>query len=794
MDNKEIQKMIVEAQDKIVYFGTNSFEENISSEKINNSIISYRDAMRLIEEDDNLLNAMSTENLISIFSRLQVGSEPQRKIEDILMERFKKGDNLFAGNNIEITLMGNSIYTWNKAFSKFNTENKNNIKQTILTKLQKLKETNKDYYEMIAKSDSIFETSNFLEYHEKGIFTKENIAMIKNINSLEKDIIKQINFGLFQEDVTVLGEDIVKHIAKYPNLSAKFMIINSNNKELYKILADEINNIKDSSSLSVLYEELDRIINYFSRHYDEIKNIDNSKELINCAIQNGKKINKSDKLILEWQNNYQKKFDELCDREFEKTISKEKDVNDISDNELMKTLIELSKKELKVNKLNIIFNKYFSLSYKEVEDLINSYGKDLKNVQSYSENRKEIDFINELKRIFNIDDIQKLNNLYNTYSNRLSSKEVLGLEGKLRKIYALSYVESLQDTQSNIKFLQKSNSIKVKKIAYNGKNIPIIKINGVFSLLVHSSDTGFKGSKELINDSYKETWNNIQDNSNHLIATSYINEDFLGSAPVGENGVLYGFTNISPEYINLMGNSDINSHVRNSNYASGRSLYMSSKNMPYFSRRVYNEIAIERENTKPDYIIVYNDMNDRQKENAYNSASEFNIPILYINKKEIAEQQIENLVELMEVFQSTDSIEVLGEIISTYETNRAGWLLNRRENVEDNSFTSQIQNNEFKGMFNSIGEKINGMILNYKQKLTEANDSKKLYQLNKIIEKEKMLYENQNEQRTPISKTQISDYIGADITLDDIKTEEKRLEKTTLLKVIEENKEGTRDE
>lgn len=758
METKYIEK-ILEIQDKIVYFRVNSLTENMVSEKIESINMSYREAEEFIKNNDEILSKISTENLITIFSNLQGNGKIKNNIEIMLMKRFENGENLFGGNNFEISFMGINMYAWDRAFSKLSKENQDIIKKAILEKFENLKQNDPLCYGIIKESNSIFEVSNFMKYYENNVFDNKKIQTLKEICSYEKDIIKRINFALFEDDIFNLGENFVKHVAKYPNLSAKLIMINRNNKKLFEILSNEINNIEKVVSRSQFYEEIERLINYCSRHYDEIKEIDDPKSFINYTIQQGKKIVKTDKISLKWQDNYDFEFDKLCDEKFQDTIQEEEQIKK-SYHEEMKEFAEIKYKNLKRDKLNIILNKYFSLSYEEATELLDSYTKDLKNIAKYDSNGKTIEFLEELIKIYNVDEINELNNLYNTYSKKANGKQILTMESDLRKLYALSYVDRLQQMEANIDYLKKNNSNKVKEINYNNKIITVVKVNGNFNLLVHSSDTGFKGNKELINNSYKDTWDNIQDASNHLIAASYINQDFLGSAPVGENGVLYGFTNVPADYINLMGNSDINSHVRSSNYASGRSLYMSSYEMPYTSRRVYNEIAIERENTKPDYVVVYDDMEDKQRKNAYDSAVEFDIPIIYINKKEIADQQIQNINILMETFKSTNTVEILEELVNVYETNKAGWLLNRKKDISDESFTKQIQNNEFEDMFNNIGKQINNIILEYKENLLKLNDKIGLDKLNRIIEKEKRLYERQNEQATPISKTEISEYIS----------------------------------
>lgn len=78
---------------------------------------------------------------------------------------------------------------------------------------------------------------------------------------------------------------------------------------------------------------------------------------------------------------------------------------------------------------------------------------------------------------------------------------------------------------------------------------------------------------------------------------------------------------------------------------------MSSKTLVYNSRRVYSEFGIEREGTIPDYVVICDDDLPEVIENSYKAASQFEIPIIYINKAEIEKEQIKNLEDMLENFE-----------------------------------------------------------------------------------------------------------------------------------------------
>ena len=220
---------------------------------------------------------------------------------------------------------------------------------------------------------------------------------------------------------------------------------------------------------------------------------------------------------------------------------------------------------------------------------------------------------------------------------------------------------------------------------------------------------------------------------------------------------MYGFTRMDKNNIKLMGATDINTYSREFAYNSKSKKYMSAKTMPYNSRRVYNEIGIERQGVSPDYVIIFDDMDESVKNNAYLAASQFDIPVVYIDKKEIEKQQINNLKELNEKYKQTHDSKILKQLINTYETNNAGWLLNRAE--EDETHTMDINNSRFQEDFSNIWGEIKESINQYLSEISNNGQNKEnveeLMNIINIILEERDLYEG-CEEKKPISKTKLS--------------------------------------
>lgn len=173
--------------------------------------------------------------------------------------------------------------------------------------------------------------------------------------------------------------------------------------------------------------------------------------------------------------------------------------------------------------------------------------------------------------------------------------------------------------------------------------------------------------------------------------------------------------------------------------------------MNYYSRRVYSEAAIEK--CMPDYIVIYTDMEEMNLENSYKAASEFDIPIICFDKRELVKQQTDNIKELMNEFHNNNSIDTLEMIIKTYETNKAGWLLNREKEDDEFDLTYSINNYEFKSEFDDLGKEI-GKVLRDFQKNAKRED---LLKLRDILSEQQELYKCQNESNVPFPKVKMTE-------------------------------------
>ncbi len=764
---KELLEKIIKNQDKVVYFMVNSIAEmvRIDSETGN----SYMDLSEMITQDEDALSKLSTNNLALVFSSLLGDSKAKTKIEEMLMAKVKAGENIFSGINAEYDHMG-FFYstTWSDMLSNFSEENQSSILKAIEERFNNFKTENEAMYNIADYLQDYLNISNFFSCYDRGIFSEKAVAVMKKIIDKDLNIFNAMNFNMMQDEFLNLNEDSLMHILRYPNLSSKLLLIKDNAPELLDAFINEVNSIQGNEHISTVYEEIERMASCFAQNYSSL-NGRSSQEAIDLSLKNFKLREKY------LENGKQgQSIEEFLDEEFQKTIQNESKIEE--------KYSSFTQESLRRDKYEIIFNKYFSISLEDAERIVKEYGEDFSSIEEGLDDVSK-ETLGKIKAILSLENLEELNQLFagkhlSITTEIVPAKSMIAIESSYREAYAKTYTKSFNSTANKIsEEIQNGN---VSFVEADGKQVLVVKLTTPFNFLIHSSDTGFKGDKELTNNSFKETWTNTEDTSHHLVATANIDESFMGMAPIGKNGVYYGFVPNNPQNINLMGNHDIDSHVRISKYAAHDPKYISQEKMPYSSRRVYSEFAIEK--AIPDYVIIFDDMDETKLENAYKAASEFGIPVVSINKREVVKNQEENLENLMDEYRKSHSLVDLEKIIKTFETNKAGWLLNRVDE-KDETFTESIQHTEFAETFNNLGIKIREILSEF-QKNASIEDLKSL---RSVLESEAKLYKSQNELNVPFTKVKMSDFLtitleetielvkNNDITQEDVAKETHRL-------------------
>ena len=729
---KELIKKIIEEQDIVALYTYDGFNKSLGIMQEYSNGILYSELKKFILQNSEMLKKFTTKNLYTLLASTYDESEKQI-INEQIAERLEKED--FFCEDIDSEAFLHPIHTYN-SYGKIDKD----VRNKINIKLEKqLKELGKEY-EIIDKNIKNYpDAANFLKYYKDGIFNNDKIAMINKFIEKDSKALEYMNFGIFKDNIFEIGSEFCEYISKFPTISYQLIFLEEKSPEIFKKISERFKNYND---IKENLDEIEVLITYCARNAFDLKekNI-KIEDLLECAYRNSNEF----KLInVECGEDYKKRLNQELDKQY----TNAKDIKE---------------------KLNIYMNKKYSLSLSGAKDLLKDFGTDIENLELSEETKK---LFLELGEIVNLEDEKEIDRLFKENEMTYSTIQVKKIKNEIAKECAKDFSKDFNNTDEKIKNKIKNNE-NVANIEYKGKKIPCVKLKGNFNFLVHSTDAEFVNTKNSV-ENFAEDWSSGKDKKNHIISTTYINQDFLGMAPVAKNGVRYAFSNLEKSKLKLMGVTDLNTYSNSFAYNSVKRQYMSSKTLVYNSRRVYSEFGIEREGTIPDYVVICDDDLPEVIENSYKSASQFEIPIIYINKAEIEKEQIKNLEDMLGKFRNTKDTEVLHKLINTYETNMAGWLLNRSDEIQDDkSHTANVDNTRFKEDFKQIQSQIEDTVKEYFKESKENKISdNKISEVISILLDEIELYEGCEETK-PISKTRVSFNVQellqeANKTLDDI--------------------------
>ena len=614
-NNKKILiDKIIKEQDLVALYSYNYSNKSLDIMEKYADGIYYSNIYDFILENPEIMDSFSIKNLYTLLAS-GFKSEEKKIINEKIDKKLESEE--FFYEDLSNNFFMKSVHT-NMAYGELNENTRKKIYNKIMEELKKLEGTE---YEKIARNIVTHTTdaANFLKYCKDGIFTPEKIEAINKIIDKNPNALRYVNFGLFQDKVFEIGADFCEYISKFPNISYQFLLIKEKAPQLFKEISDKVrtyDNFKDNLN------EFEVLVTYGARNVFELQNEEiKIDELLECAYRNSREF---ELINVEYGKDYQKRLQEKIQKEYDKATEVEE-------------------------KLDVYMNKEYSISLKGAQRLLKDFGADLENLKNLSEETKE--FFYELNKVIDLDDQEQIDALFKNSKTRYSTIQIQKMKSEIQKECAKEFSAELRNTDEEIKQKLQKNE-EVTEIEYNNKKIKQIKLNGKFNILFHSTDTKFIENKETP-ENFKKDWTNGKNNNNHIISTTYTNQDFLGLAPVGENGVRYAFLTVQSDNIKLMGITDLNTYSNEFAYDSTSKQYMSANTLAYNSRRVYSEFGIEREGGVPDYVAIFDDDLPEVVENTYKAAEQFNIPVLYIDKTEIEQQQINKLETLLDEFNKT---------------------------------------------------------------------------------------------------------------------------------------------
>lgn len=785
MTEQEIKEKILKEQDIIAagIDGIFRWEKVFSTDPK----MSYTDAEKMIFNDEELLNKIDMNNLLKLITTIsKQDKEKFEKVRDITIKRLETEE--FFVEDIDVSPMLVTFHKSDQVASILGKEVTDKLTDKAVEQIKEFKGT--EWWTVASKFKRFQDVANFSKYYKEGIFTEEKRQALEKMLERNENTLDYFNFGLFKDEIyNELPSEFVEYVSNFPTLSQRLIATQKNNPKLHSIFVERVNNY---DNLIDNYDEIKDMIEGFSDYCFELTpeklenaTYDNILEWLNIREKHNMDVMGKEKdLPLEYTDNYldkvrdfyADKYQEYLNEELkirkkaEENAAKREEINRLLEAETDPkkkmdyeiSLITMSSpealekqiKKAEESKIDFYFKRKFLMSAKEARELLKEYGDDLDNLPGIE---SEKSFFTELKAT--LDNTEHIDQMFKEDEKLYTSLEIDGIKKSVARECAKSYASNLKDVEDKVNgIIEDKNPEFYDSVEIDGEKVNIVKLTDKFDMFVHSTDSGFIVEKKLDEEhDFKKSWNNAKVKSDHILSTAYINQDFMGMPPLNNNGVMYGFASLPAENIRLMGVTDINTYSRAFAFNSSTKQYMSAKTMPYSSRRVYSEFALEKKN--PDYVIFFDDSSDEVRANTYKAAKQFGIPAVYIDKKEIVKKQIGDLDTLVQDFEKTGDTQTLKTLINKYETNVAGWLLNRTD-AEDESHTKGIDNSRFKEDFDAVGAKIEGIVTNYLDTIQTSKEDKsnELVDIATILLKEKQLYEDSKSggPEKKISPTQFS--------------------------------------
>lgn len=674
-----------------------------------------------VKGNDEILRNLSTDNLL-IF-RVNANLEIQKKIDSIISERIKHGKHLCEGSKKEWTVFVNTE-VHNNIFGKLNNEF--NFVDCLNKKMRELKLTNPAIFNYLKQAKSYITIDNFLDFYEKRIVTNDKLDFLQGLVGENPNVIDSINYGICQEDIFSMNPEFLKRIAKYMNQSAQLISIHNNTPTVFEALKKQIDIWEQTLTPREITNLENLVLQNCAMYGHELRNFKENdiEQLLNFCARKKMDMNAN----LPYSENYMQECDEFYTEQFNSNLEKYR-----------KTTQKTIKNGYWMNMIDNYCKRILGMPFNVCKDF---YSKKLENLDVETVENSELkQYIEELKSIITLarNTDESVQYLEEKMNNGTTIKFHPIFSYKANDLVNIELVNTFKESFDNTaeKF---ANSDEYEVVEYNGEKIKQINVSGNFSLIIRSTDTGYIEDKKLIDGSVKKTEEQKSDPAMELKAGCFITENYLGVAPLGENGVYMAYLNNNSDTVGEIGIYDINSNGKDYGVTSEN-----GKGMPYYKtiqncRGPYAEASII--NRPPDAIGIFSDATPEQKELAYKTALEYGVDILYFDKEKIVEKQIENLEMLLSNFSNTGDIEILKELISMYETNVAGWLLNRAPG-EDESCTKSINNDRFLPLFQEIEDKIYDALGKYCISQKEnSNGLENIFAIRDIMTEELNKYEN----------------------------------------------------
>ena len=365
--------------------------------------------------------------------------------------------------------------------------------------------------------------------------------------------------------------------------------------------------------------------------------------------------------------------------------------------------------ELDINKLkNILLINVYGISLLDAKDIIKKY--DIEGLIFSRENIYVQEMYIAIKNIVLENNFNTLNKLYIKLKNECQFirdfKQIIMFKYDLKKEFARNLLDSTFKLDN--KPYKIIDGVKIYDAGYDFKMI--ITVLGAYQI-----DFSTK-------DNYSDYWNS-HSIKNHGNCCSLIGNYNMAIAPV--KNIILGFNSFDEDMFLIGSNKDLNStpsayKFNLFNINKYNEMYYSPQKLLENTRGKYNELVFERRDlskkTKhykknPDYIVFIEEFSDidklieenpnmpnlkkfkieedHRKLESLKAAKNFEIPIVIINRENIAINELKIIYDYLNEFLLTKESTLIEKIIIRIEANRSG-NFNGHDYIREKYFSSTI--------------------------------------------------------------------------------------------------------
>ncbi len=721
---KTIKKFIIENQDALFIrllkepfhvFSAIPELESLRTSEFQTFMGDEKELIKFILEDEEILNSLSMSNLNILRAK---NNAQQETIISCIIHKINEGEHLCNGTRNEWDL----FFTYEVAKGTLNEISK---KVDMISKLKgdiaRIKTENPEFFEYLKQTETYMAMDNMIAYYDRGILTASKLKILEEIIDGNPNTLNTINYGIFHDDIISMNQDFIKRIAKYMNESAELINIHKNAPKLFKILKQKIEyweqNLSKRESMNL--EKI--ILCKLAEYYFEMQDV--TEEKFDDIIEFCMRVEYGEKnFLIEYSESYLDEWNEKCDEIFEKNA------------ENFSLIPETLRKTRAEKMIESYCLKHFGITISEAKKTYYKLFESLDLTKIEDEDVRQ--YLIELKEMMNFDITS--DEFYQIICQKFESEPRKNAARLYKHSTEVATVQIIQTFENKFKKTKEwfETTEDYDLVTYEGKTIKQKRLSGEYTIVLRSTDTGFKVEKKLIDDSIRKTEEQNPDPPANIKSGVLQTETFMGVSPLGENGTYFVYMDNNTNNVGEIGIYDLDSNIRNYGITSSTGKRMPYEELIKNSRAVYDETSIIAR--PPEAIALYNDATPRQRELAYKTALEYGIDVLYIDKDLIVQQQLERLDILIKRFSATNDLEILSELISMYETNIAGWLLNRdKENISEKSCTENIKNEKYMPAFEERENRIYEIIAEFcKEQRKMQNGNSELEKIKQILNRE----------------------------------------------------------